>query len=151
MTSSSSHSPYVFGTGTSVFSSAVITLYSLSTAWADGSKTPGGFLLKTNSFLSVAILYVGFDCPPLNWAMFRIFQEFGILSLIHYCRPFSLNFRFLATSFVPEKILLPSGLFELDSFITEISLHLYLIFVRLHSMHQKYRLQHQLYLFHCPF
>ena len=40
---------------------AVITLYSLSTAWADGRSFPGGFLLRTRFFLSVIILYVGFD------------------------------------------------------------------------------------------
>ena len=60
-TSSSSHKPYVLGTGTSVSYSAVITLYSLSTACAEGNNLPGGFLLKTRFLLSVIILYVGLD------------------------------------------------------------------------------------------
>ena len=60
-TSLSSQSPYVFGTGTSVSYRAVITLYSLSTACAEGSSFPGGFRLNTRLFDSVIILYVGFD------------------------------------------------------------------------------------------
>ena len=42
ITSGSSQSAYVFGTGTSVFASAVITRYSRSTACAEGSSLPGG-------------------------------------------------------------------------------------------------------------
>jgi hypothetical protein len=50
MTEGSSQSAYVLGTGTFVEPSAVMTLYSRSTACADGSRLPGGLRLTTYRF-----------------------------------------------------------------------------------------------------
>jgi hypothetical protein len=49
MTASSSQSTNVRGTGTPEPSSAVITRYSRSTAWAEGSSLPGGLRRSTYS------------------------------------------------------------------------------------------------------
>jgi hypothetical protein len=50
MTVLSSQSVYVLGTGTFVVPRAVMTLYSRSTAWADGRRLPGGLRLTTYFF-----------------------------------------------------------------------------------------------------
>ena len=47
ITPGSSHSTITSGTGTPLVASACITLYSRSTAWADGSSAPGGLRRST--------------------------------------------------------------------------------------------------------
>jgi hypothetical protein len=63
----SSQKSRVVGMGTFDFLSAVITAYSRSTAWAPGSREPGGCFLTVNFFPSLDVtIKVGLLCPCEN-------------------------------------------------------------------------------------
>jgi hypothetical protein len=86
MTLSSVHSAQVLATGTSVPASAVITLYSRSTAWALGSSLPGGLRRITYLRPPAPSMKVGLDCPPLNFSTCSSPLKPATWSFIHAAR-----------------------------------------------------------------